>query len=159
MQVDAASNLTRKFGGKRSYNGRSRKRKATAPPKVYKKLVSIESIIDGTAFDPSFDPSQDATPSENIEECTVSNCCTMQCNEQWDAEALERTRARLPRYGPGTQAARKTFVRESFTEANGQLHLRDGLNTLPVCWGFFAKLHGVSCNLLSSAASIGPTGM
>ena len=82
----------------------------------------------------------------------------MRCNEQWDLQALERTRALLPPYGPGTQSRRKEFVR-SCTTADGRLHIKDGLNTLPVCWEFFRALHGVSNNLLRSAAGVGPVAM
>ncbi|CAN0386362.1 unnamed protein product [Pylaiella littoralis] len=83
----------------------------------------------------------------------------MLCNEQWGSEALERTRAGLPRYGKGTQIARKTFVRGCITLEDRRLHIRDGLNPLPVCLNFFRALHGVSYNLLSSAGSLGSVSM
>lgn len=110
VQVDAGE-LTRKAGSNRAYNAANRKRKAEAPVKVYKELASIDSLVDGSAFDPSSDPSQDANPSANMEDSNEHTCCSMRCNEQWSVEKLQRTRAQLPRYGPGTQATRKKKLR------------------------------------------------
>lgn len=38
-------------------------------------------------------------------------------------------------------------------------YIRDGINTLPVCWEMFRALHGVSFNIIKSAASLGPVSM
>ncbi|CAN0269397.1 unnamed protein product, partial [Pylaiella littoralis] len=83
-------------------------------------------------------------------------CCNSKCNTQWSKEALSRTRSKLERYGKGTQTVRKVFVRECISSETRQLHVRDGMNALAVCWRFYRALMGVSFNLIRSAGGLGP---
>lgn len=119
IQMNAAGDLTRTSGTKRPYRMVSRKSKEPEPPKVKKRLLSIESLSNGTAFGPS---KVSAQPQNQEDVSNKYSCCKKKCNEQWDSEVLERTRSSLVRYGTGTQSGSR------------ELYIRDGLSTLPVCW-------------------------
>lgn len=132
--------MTRLSGSKRRYTMVNRKAKEKSPPKPVKERPSIESLVDGSHF----------AKSKN-------SCCNSKCNEVWCADSLTRARNSLVEYGPGSQTARKTYVRECFDK--GQLHIRDGLKAIPVCWNFYGALMGVSNKLLASASSLSPVTM
>lgn len=132
---------------------------AEVPAKPQAPLPSIESLRNGSHFDPSRPKKgssrlADAIASLELEEQNKHSCCKNKCNEQWDEEAFGRTRGQLERYGKGTQRVRRLFVRDSLT-ADKQLHIRDGLNVLPVCWRFYCALMGVSFNLIKAAGMLG----
>lgn len=151
ITTNTAGDLTRETGRSRAYKFNKRKRKDPEPEKVPKDLTPIGELIDGSAFAPK-------STSSSVDLASYT-CCNSKCNEEWPEDALERTRRALPRYGKGTQTARKVYVRSSFTLEDRQLHIRDGMNATPVCWRFYKALMGVSCNLLRSAGSVGPVHM
>lgn len=155
VTTNSAGNLTRKSGSKRRYVMLNRKRpnKENTPPKKAKAaLVSVESIQDGSAFRPS----RERGGLENTGyKC---RCCNSKCNEEWDHSALVRSRASLVGYGAGSQSARKVYVRECISPER-QLHIRDGLRALPVCWAFYRALMGVSFNLISATFGVGSVTM
>lgn len=132
---------------------------AAVPQKPKTPLPSIDSLCEGSHFDPS-------TPKHGLrlaaavealeqEDENRHSCCNSKCNEQWGAEALGRARNQLERYGKGTQKVRRVFVRDSLTSGTNQLHIRDGMDTLRVCWRFYSALMGVSYNLIRSAGKLG----
>lgn len=162
VQVSAAGSLSRKTGTKRRYSMINRRR-VEAPPKRDKAdLPSIESLVDGSHFKTT--KTSDVAPvvpsgsSTEDDGNTQYFCCKSRCNTEWSAEALDRCRNQLERYGKGTQKARKTYVRGCISTETRQLHIRDGLNALPVCWRFYRALMGVSFNLIRSAGSLGGVG-
>ncbi|CAN0256658.1 unnamed protein product, partial [Laminaria digitata] len=87
------------------------------------------------------------------------SCCARKCNETWDRETLERTRARMPNRGRDTQTARKIHVRDCFSPGKKELYVRDGPKAMRVCWTFYRALMGVSFNLIRSAGGVGPVHM
>ncbi len=131
------------------------------PAKPKAPLVSIENLCDGSHFDPSKpkNGSRLAAAAEALgSEDEPNSCCNSRCNEQWNAEAFGRTRSQLERYGKGTQKVRKVFVRDSLMAGTNQLHIRDGIDSLAVCWRFYSVLMGVSFNLIRSATTLGGVG-
>lgn len=156
VEVNAAGDLTRKTGTKRRYSMINRG-VVPAPSKVKAPLASIESISDGSHFKPKKNVAV-AAPAE-LDDCNQYFCCNSKCNRQWGPEALSRTRNKLERYGKGTQTVRKVFVRECIASETRQLHIRDGMNALAVCWRFYRALMGVSFNLIKSAGGLGPVKM
>lgn len=157
IQVNAAGDVSRLTGQKRQYSLVNRPRKAIVPLNPKPPRPSIESLMNGSHFDCSRSQVEHGEIEE--ENMQKPSCCKCRCNEKWDADALRRARDSLVPYGKGTQTARKTYVRECFAVETRQLHIKDGLKALPVCWAFFRALMGVSYALLSSAAGVGPVRM
>lgn len=150
--VNAAGNVQRGTGRKRRYVSIKRTKK-DVPIKNATQLPPIESLCDGSYFNPTRETDGSAADETEIDDNTFF-CCNSKCNEEWGIEALSRSRSSLVPYGRGTQSARKEFVRESM-DKDGQLHIRDGMTALAVCWNFYRALMGVSFNLLGSARALG----
>lgn len=153
IQVNAAGYLSRLTGHKRRYSRVNRPRAEVAPLKQKPPPPSIESLTSGWYFDP-----EHVAPL-HIQDYNKYTCCGRRCYEEWDAETLSRTRSALVAYGKGTQTARKAYVRECIAIETRQLHIRDGLKSLAVCWSFYRALMGVSFSLITSAGGVGPVHM
>lgn len=158
VQVNAAGSVERNSGEKRRYSMLNRRSTpSTVPLRKKKELPSIESISDGSHLDPLHEIALAAPVDE--EGCNKFFCCNSKCNEQWDTEALSRTRTTLVRYGAGTQTARRVVVRECIASETRQLHIKDGMQALAVCWRFYRALMGVSFNLIRAAGGLGSVHM
>lgn len=149
------SDLSRLTGNKRLYSLANKPRAEKAPLKPKPPPPSIESLTSGRHFDPS----KEQVAPLGLEDSNKYTCCGRRCNEEWDAVKLSRTRSSLVAYGRGTQTARKTIVRECIASETRQLHIRDGMNALPVCWSFYRALIGVSFCLIKSAGGVGAVHM
>lgn len=152
VQVNAAGSVTRLTGAKRPYNMVNRaKRTPAKPTKAIKTpFASIESLVDGSAF-------VTETPGPVA---VTGRCCKSKCHQVWAHDKLQRARDSIVPYGPGSQSARKSYVRECIAAETRQLHIRDGqFSNIPVCWVFYRALMGVSFNLIQAAGSLGSVAM
>lgn len=159
IQVNAAGNLSRLTGNKRPYSLVNRPRKEAPILKPKPPRPSIDSLRNGSHFASSKAQVEDVEVELEEEVMDNPSCCLRKCNEQWDTEAMIRARDSLVPYGKGTQTARKTYVRECIALETRQLHVRDGLSALAVCWSFYRALMGVSYDLIKSAGGVGPVHM
>lgn len=142
--------LKRKFGQARPYN--SKRVKKTKPPPIQQTLVSLDNIIDGSAF-----------PVLTTNEGEPTCCLTRRCNEEVPEEMAAFIRSEVPPWHTATEVSRKQFVRERLMDSGGlrgsnSLRVGAGTEWTEVCMEYFTKLTGISRTLISSAAQPGAIG-
>lgn len=141
--------LKRKFGQARPYN--SKRMKKTKPPPRQQTLVSLDNIIDGSAF-----------PVLATNQGEPTCCLSRRCNEQVPEEVAALIRSEVPSWHTAPEVSRKQFVRERLMDAGGyrrnRLRVGAGTEWTEVCMQYFTKLTGISRTLVSSAAQPGAIG-